>query len=142
MQLYDLAYELSYRADLQIIVLRWLRPSGIAESQESYEAAFALARQHRCGRWLLDGRRRGIVDLALTKWLADYFFTEVGQHLLPKQLKLGVLTSPDRQNQISADAVLAAEIARALAPGPLSYQTYVGLNEGQVLDWLLTESSR
>ena len=56
-------YTLTYRADLNIVYLRWLAPDTLAEAQASYRDALTLALQYGCSNWLLDSRRCGPLDL-------------------------------------------------------------------------------
>ncbi len=130
-----LAHHLHYRPDLGLLFLRWLRPGTLADAQASYRAALVLAHQHGCGRWLLDARRAGLIEVAETNWLADEFFPEAAAGLAPQPLRLAVLSSPARIEQMHADAAVAPHVARALAP-ERPYQARIFADEGIAVAWL------
>lgn len=131
----SVAFELLYRPDLHVVVVRWIRPNNFLEIQASYEQLLALARQHHCAYWLLDARRDGPLDLEATLWLTDHFFPRAASHLIPSVLRMAVLSSPFRYSQMLTDASVAPEVARALSTAQ-PYQASVFLDEHAALDWL------
>ena len=129
------SYTLEYRSDLRIVVLRWLRPTTLAEMQESYAAALALARQHACPDWLLDARRTGPIETQETSWLADTFFPAVARHFAPRVLRLAVFSSPLRIEQLRTDTRVAPAVLHALG-AERPYQANVFADEATAVAWL------
>ena len=128
-------YELSYRPDLEVLVMRWLRPNTLAETQVSYQHLLALAQEHNCANWLLDGRRDGALVLETAQWLGQQFLPDAARQLAPQPLRLAVFSSPARFEQRLVDIEVAAVVAEAtVATQP--YQTSLFLDEGKALAWL------
>ncbi|AHJ99391.1 hypothetical protein [Hymenobacter swuensis] len=129
------AYLTQYRPDLHILILRWLRPQTMPEIQASYAQLLVLSQEYGCARWLLDGRREGPLDLAVTHWLSDFFFPEAVRALAPQRVYMAALSSPARLQQFHSDATVAPAVTRALAPEQ-PYHTAVFLTEAEALIWL------
>ena len=128
-------YTLTYRPDLHVVILRWLQPDTLAESQRSYEAALALAREHGCGNWLLDSRRCGPLDLFETAWLTRDFFPTVVARLNPRPLRLAVFSSLQRWEQMRHDASVAPAVQAAIA-ATQPYEVGLFMMEADAVAWL------
>ncbi|MET4076205.1 hypothetical protein [Hymenobacter sp. UYCo722] len=128
-------YNLTYRPDLDIVFLRWLAPDTLAEAQASYEAALALALEHRCGNWLLDSRRCGPLDLFETAWLTRVFFPAAVAQLAPHPLRLAVFSSMQRLEQMRTDASVAPAVQAALV-ATQPYDAALFTTETDALAWL------
>jgi hypothetical protein len=80
----------SFRSDLNMLVVRWLREVSAPETREGYHQVLAAARQTNCPYWLLDGRRRKPADAATTQWGFQEFFptlrSQLGQDAFLSQL--------------------------------------------------------
>lgn len=131
------SYSADYRSDLGILVLRWLRPHNLSETQASYRHLLRMAHTHTCANWLLDGRRDGPLMLETTQWLAESFLPGAAQALSPLVLRLAVFSSPARLEQRLVDTSVAPAVAQALA-ATQPYQTALFLDEGEALKWLVT----
>ncbi len=129
------SYTVSYRSDLEVLVMRWLRPNTLPETQVSYQHLLALAQEHDCANWLLDGRRDGPLVLETARWLGQQFLPAAAQQLAPQPLRLAVFSSPARLEQRLADTEVAAVVAEAIA-ATQPYQTSLFLDEGKALAWL------
>ncbi|MFD2785058.1 hypothetical protein [Hymenobacter rubripertinctus] len=129
------SYTADYRPDLGVLVMRWLRPHSLPETQASYQHLLALARRHRCPNWLLDGRRDGPLVLETARWLGQDFLPAVARELAPELLRLAVFSSPARLEQRLLDAEVSPAVAEALAPTQ-PYRTALFLDEGEALAWL------
>ena len=136
MQLPLSTYSLSYRPDLDIVFLRWLAPDTLAEAQASYEAALALALAHGCGKWLLDSRRSGPLDLFETAWLTRTFFPAAVAQLAPRALRLAVFSSVQRWEQMRTDTTVAPAVQAAIA-ATQPYEAAIFLTEAEAVEWLL-----
>lgn len=81
---------ITFRADLNMLVARWLREVSASETREGYHQILAVARQTNCPFWLLDGRRRKPADEATTQWGFMEFFptlsAQLGQDVFLSQL--------------------------------------------------------
>lgn len=132
------AYTIQHRADLGLLVLRWLRPQTLYETQESYQQLLLLAQEHSCAHWLLDGRRDGPLDLYTTHWLAGHFFPEAVRALAPERLCMAVVSSPARLEQFRTDTAVAPAVQRALSPDQ-PYSASLFLTEAEALAWLNTQ---
>ncbi|MDQ2770059.1 MAG: hypothetical protein M3Y54_06115 [Bacteroidota bacterium] len=128
-------YTLTYRPDLDILFLRWLGPETLAEAQTAYRAALALALAHHCGRWLLDSRRSGPINLTETSWLTNDFFPEAVARLAPHPLRLAVFSSMLRLDQLRHDALVAPAVHDALA-ATRPYQSALFVAEAEAVAWL------
>lgn len=131
----DALYEVSYRPDLEVLVMRWLRPNNLSETQVSYQHLLALAHKHDCANWLLDGRRDGPLVLETARWLGQQFLPDAARQLAPRPLRLAVFSSPARFEQRLVDVEVAAVVAEATA-ATQPYQTSLFLDEGKALAWL------
>jgi hypothetical protein len=68
------AFEVSYRADLDVLVGRWFQPLPDAQLRQTYQALLAEAQANgNCRFALLDIRRRDVASDAFTKWLLTEF---------------------------------------------------------------------
>ncbi|OWP65036.1 hypothetical protein CDA63_01380 [Hymenobacter amundsenii] len=128
------SYTVSYRSDLNVLVMRWLRPNTLAETQVSYQHLLALAHEHTCANWLLDGRRDGPLVLETAQWLGQQFLPDAARQLTPQLLRLAVFSSPARFEQRLVDMEVAAVVAEATA-ATQPYQTSLFLDEGKALAW-------
>lgn len=76
------AFSLEYRADLGLIVGRWLKDLPPPELQGTYEAMLAAAQAHgNCRFWLLDLRRRPVAGPDLNAWFRDQFSPRIAAAL-------------------------------------------------------------
>lgn len=85
---------LSYRPDLQLLIMRWTRPATSQEHREGYAAALALARQEQAGRWLIDLRSRGLADLPDLQWVLNDFRHDFQATLPTATRRIAYLTTP------------------------------------------------
>ena len=98
-------------------------------------AALALAERHACTRWLLDGRRTGPIGVAKTNWLANDFFPDAAARFAPHPLRLAVLSSPARVEQVRTDPAVVPHVARALS-SERPYRARVFTERGPTVEWL------
>lgn len=134
----QLVYSLEYYAQWHAIALRWQVPYTLWEVQTSYRAALELARRHGCGRWLLDSRLAGPLDLAVTQWLTQDFLPRAATRLAPQALRLAVVSSSARLQQLHTDDTVGPAVAEAFA-APHPYYTNIFATEEEAVAWLLSE---
>ena len=123
--------DISYRADLDLLAGRWLRPIGLAEMQQGYQLLLAAAVAHGCRRWLLDVRRRQNTHQIGAQWMVSTFLP-----LLAPQL--GGRT---RLAYLMAPAYLRDQAADAAFPSPAYFadKPFVGerfIEESMAIAWL------
>ena len=130
------SYTVEYRPDLGVLVIRWLRPHSLPETQASYRHLLELAHRYQCTRWLLDGRRDGPLIMETARWLGQEFLPVTARKLAPHILRLAVFSSPARFEQRLIDMEVAPAVAQALS-STQPYHTALFLDEGKALHWLV-----
>jgi hypothetical protein len=70
-----------YRADLQVLVARWLRQPTDAELHEGYFRLLTVAAGHGAKLWLVDTRRRDHSNQQSTPWMVEHFLPLLPEHL-------------------------------------------------------------
>lgn len=85
---------LSYRSDLQVIILRWNRIVSSQEHQTGYEAALTLAHKTGEGRWLIDLRSRGLASSEDFAWVLVTFRPQMAAALPTASCRLAYLVTP------------------------------------------------
>lgn len=128
---------LTYRPDLRMVLLRWLRDASLPEMQIGHQAALHLARQHAATHWFIDVRRRLLVDNTHSSWVIDEFLPQAAT-LLPATLRVAYFMSPNRQRTIDSQPELQAIFSRAQAPN-LPYRMQAFMDEAAAITWLLEE---
>lgn len=129
---------LSYRPDLQMIVLRWLRDATLPELQAAHYAALELALRHKAVFWFVDVRRRMTVNNIHTRWVADEFLPHAATQLSTNGLRIAYLTSPNRQRITDSDPDMQLTITRAQSSNQ-PYQLRTFLDEASAMVWLLNK---
>ncbi|TDN40037.1 hypothetical protein E4631_20725 [Hymenobacter sp. UV11] len=94
---------ISYRADLDVLVARWLRPIDLPEMRRGYDALLVAALQGRHRHWLLDVRRRLNTHLLGAQWMASTFLPQLGPRL-GGHTRLAYLLAPEYLRDEAADA--------------------------------------
>lgn len=72
---------ISYRPDLKMMVVRWMRVITLAEMCQGYELLLQAAIEHQCRQWLLDVRRRNNTDREGAQWMQHYFLPRMAREL-------------------------------------------------------------
>ena len=73
--------DISYRADLDVLVARWLRPVTLPELQAGYEKILAAAQAGAGRRWLVDVRRRFNTHQLGAQWMLSSLLPRLGPAL-------------------------------------------------------------
>lgn len=131
---------LSYRPDLHLLTVRWLRAVTFAELQQGFRAAAAEGAAHRAALWLVDVRRRTELDAASSTWVALHLLPEVAAQLAPATLRVAYLLSPMRAQELRRDAGLRDATAASVAP-ERPYQLATFIDEGPAVRWLLQQQT-
>jgi hypothetical protein len=85
---------LSYRSDLQVLFLRWVREVSPEEHREGYMAALALARTAEAGRWLVDLRSRGLASAEDFAWVLTELRTQLTAAIPHTIRRIAYLVTP------------------------------------------------
>ena len=124
--------EISYRADLDLLLGRWLRPIAVAEMQQGYELLLDAAVAGQCRQWLLDVRRRLNTHQLGAPWMVGTFLPRLADRL----------GGPTRLAYLMAPAFLRDAAADAAFPPPAYFagKPFVGerfIDENAAIEWLL-----
>ena len=95
--------EISYRADLDLLVARWLRPIELPQLQRGYGLLLEAALADNCRRWLLDVRRRLNTHQLGASWMTNTFLPQLGP-ALGGRTRLAYLLAPVYMRDSSADS--------------------------------------
>ena len=95
--------EISYRADLDVLVARWLRPVELPELQQGYECTLEAARARAARRWLLDVRRRFNTHQMGAQWMVSSLLPRLGPTLGGRS-RLAYLLVPEYLRDTAADS--------------------------------------
>ena len=95
--------EISYRADLDILMARWLRPVELPELQAGYEQMLAAAQAGAGRNWLIDVRRRFNTHQLGAQWMVSSFLPRLGPALGGRS-RLAYLMAPAYLRDSAADS--------------------------------------
>jgi hypothetical protein len=121
---------IAYRADVNMLVTRWLCKVGMEQICAGYTAALETAVQHRCARWLVDTRRRAGTDLDGAEWMFSTFFPAVQLRLLCPVYMAFLVAPPLMRNDLPNALLPIAEDF-----GDVHGQRFT--DECQAVKWLL-----
>ncbi|GAA4366355.1 hypothetical protein GCM10023185_37410 [Hymenobacter saemangeumensis] len=127
----DLGLEIATRPDLPAVVARWQREISVGELQAGYQAILAAADGCRCGRWLLDLRRRNeLTTPEIDAWMHTVFLPQlIRRYEAPA--RLAFLVSPLRVAQAPPSNSTALDAAAAEG-----VQSAIFTNEAEAYRWL------
>lgn len=123
---------ISYRPDLEVLVVRWMRPVTLPEVQAGYHLLLEAAITHQCQQWLLDVRRRFNTDREGARWMITEFLPAVGARLGGRTY-LAYLLAPLLLRDQSADDAFPS-------PESMADKPFLGLrftDEREAIEWLL-----
>jgi hypothetical protein len=95
--------EITYRADLGVLVARWLRPVDLAELQAGYEHTLKTAQAGAGRRWLIDVRRRFNTHQVGAQWMVSSLLPRL-EPALGGRSRLAYLLAPLYLRDASADS--------------------------------------
>jgi hypothetical protein len=127
---------ISFRTDLQVMVVRWKNHVAPDVLQADYARMLAAAQEQGISAWLLDVRRRDVAPVELSTWVNTVFYPQAVTQLAPRRLRMAVLSSPALTATYTQDPEQKKEVAYALDP---SRPFDIGLfeDEGKAMAWLL-----
>lgn len=132
------AFSLEYRADLGLLIGRWLMDLPPPELQGTYEAMLAAAQTHgNCRFWLLDLRRRPVAGPDLNEWFRDQFSPRIAA-ALNGPLFTAYLAGPHQRPAAESNAMeLYFRRESAVNAFPQLFE-----NEAEPMGWLRAEQMR
>ena len=95
--------EITYRADLGVLVARWLRPVDLAELQAGYEHTLKTAQAGAGRRWLIDVRRRFNTHQVGAQWMVNSLLPRL-EPALGGRSRLAYLLAPLYLRDATADS--------------------------------------
>lgn len=73
---------ITYRSDLQALIVRWLAPVSDEQVQTDYEAVEAAAKENAgCRLWMFDVRRRSLGSDEFNNWVGLTYFPRIAKAL-------------------------------------------------------------
>lgn len=99
--------KISYRADMQMIIIRWQQPVTFTEFKLNCLAVLEMARENTSNSWLFDCRSKGEITDAESEWLCHDFFPKVLQQVAP-QFLLAWLLNPRQMQGLKEGKILSA----------------------------------
>ena len=123
--------EISYRADLNLLLGRWLRPIELTEMQRGYQLLLEAAVAGQCRQWLLDVRRRQNTHKVGAQWMVSTFLPQLGPSL-GGRTRLAYLMAPTYLRDADADAAFPP--ATYFEGKPFVSERFI--EESAALDWL------
>ncbi|NVO85201.1 hypothetical protein [Hymenobacter terrestris] len=127
--------DISYRADLGVLVARWFRPVNLPELQAGYEQILTASQAKTCRHWLIDVRRRYNTHQVGAHWMISDLLPRLGP-ALGGRTKLAYLLAPIYLRDAAADSAFP----------PQSYfegKPFVGerfTEESAAIEWLRIEA--
>ncbi|MBO3271227.1 hypothetical protein [Hymenobacter defluvii] len=115
--------DLTYRADLDLLVGRWMRNPALAEMQQGYNLMLNAATTCGCMRWLIDARRRDHTNQNGIPWMMEVFYPQLASRLQGR-VHLAFLLAPVHLQALEADTSLL----------PLSYFDTLPYQIGRFLE--------
>ncbi|QDA60225.1 hypothetical protein [Hymenobacter jejuensis] len=123
--------QITYRDDLDVMVVRWLRQAEVPELRQGYLAILEAATAVGCRYWLLDARRRRNTDQVAQRWMLEEFLP-ASTAQLHGRLYICYLLAPVSLRDAEADGAFPPAIFFADKP-------YMGerfIDEGEAIGWL------
>ena len=128
---------ISFRPDLALLVVRWLRAVSFAEVQEGYGIAREMGYSCEAARWLVDMRRRTDQDAASSGWVGTTLLPAVAAEAAPAMFHVAYLLSSERADILKQNPAIRATTDTAQVHP--AYHLRLFLDENTALNWLLTQ---
>ena len=129
--------EVSYRADLEVLVARWLRPVDLPELEQGYECLLEAARAGAGRHWLIDVRRRFNTHQLGAQWMVSSLLPRLGPTLGGRS-RLAYLMAPEYLRDPAADAAFPP-------PAYFEGKPFVGerfIEENAAIQWLRADQPK
>ena len=127
---------ITFRSDLNLLIVRWLRDVSTSELQQGYTEVLQAAIRHQASGWLVDSRRRSQSSTEMVDWLSQEYLPELSPALNNRPVYLACLVAATWQPGTAPAtplAVLAQTSAMAIRK---EYQVKLFSDEGAAASWL------
>ncbi|RFP64945.1 hypothetical protein D0N36_11435 [Hymenobacter lapidiphilus] len=131
-----LALSITFRSDLDLLIVRWLRDVKRSELQEGYTQVLQAAIQHQATCWLIDSRRRVQPNAEMVDWLAQEFLPELSSALNNRPVYLACLVGATWQPGKTPATPLAVLAQSSSLASKNEYQVRLFSDEGIATSWL------
>ena len=128
--------EIEYRAEQDLLSVRWLSDLSLPQMQAEYEALLVLESARRTVRWLLDIRQCPIPTIESANWVTLNWLPRAAALMAPAHLCVAYIISSERAEALATDPDLAATVQDALAPNR-HYHLGLFRQEEEAVRWLL-----
>ncbi|MBT9392386.1 hypothetical protein KLP40_04355 [Hymenobacter sp. NST-14] len=125
----------TFRPDLSLLIVRWLRDISQVELQAGYAEVLTVATEHQASRWLVDSRRRTQSDEQMVTWLTQHYLPSLSPRLQDQPVYLACLVAATWQPATAGTTPLAV-LAQAPAQTSHRYQIQLFSDEGAATHWL------
>ena len=125
----------TFRSDLTLLIVRWLRDVSQAELQQGYADVLALAVEHQARHWLVDSRRRTQSNEQMVTWLSEEYLPTISPQIRHQPIYLACLVAATWQ-PATAGATPLAVLAQAPFQASHRYQIQLFGDEGAAMQWL------
>ncbi|SFQ59456.1 SpoIIAA-like [Hymenobacter arizonensis] len=126
---------ISFRADLDVMVVRWHTHASLEGVQADYAHMLELAKAYQTSDWLLDVRRRDKVSAELSAWASGVYYQQAAAELAPRRLRIAVLNSPALTEIYRTDEEHKKHVEYVLDPArPFDMRVFD--DEGEAMRWL------
>ncbi|UOQ79005.1 hypothetical protein MUN84_11045 [Hymenobacter sp. 5516J-16] len=123
--------EVTHRADLDVLLIRWMRKVTLEEMCAGYHYVLERAAEHRCRQWLLDARRRFNTDRDGAHWMITSFLPTLHARLGGRTY-LAYLLVPVIMRDVEADAAFPP--ASFFEGKPFAAERFI--DEREAVAWL------
>ncbi|GAB3299225.1 hypothetical protein GCM10027348_23290 [Hymenobacter tenuis] len=123
--------EVSYREDLDVLLIRWMRKVTEEEMRTGYLYLLEEAAQRQCRQWLLDARRRYNTDRDGARWMITTFLPMLSARLGGRTY-LAYLLVPAIMRDAEADAAFPP--VSFFADKPFIAERFI--DEREAINWL------
>ncbi|RNI26051.1 hypothetical protein [Rufibacter latericius] len=99
--------KISYRADMQTVIIRWQQPVTFTEFKMNCLAILSTAKEHTASSWLFDCRSKGEMTQLESDWLINEFYPKALQ-LVSSHVLVAWLLAPRQMQRLQEGASLSA----------------------------------
>ncbi|QHL88781.1 hypothetical protein GU926_15640 [Nibribacter ruber] len=122
--------KISYRQDMQTVIIRWQQPVSFTEFKLNCLAILAIAKENAASSWLLDCRSKGEVTQKESQWLVEEFYPKALQ-MVSSQLCVAWLLNPRQMQRLQEGETFTA----VTEPHPNVHRKAF-MTEQEAVEWL------
>ncbi|NVO84441.1 hypothetical protein [Hymenobacter terrestris] len=130
------ALSITFRSDLDLLIVRWLRDVKQSELQEGYAQVLQAAIQHQAAYWLVDSRRRFKSNPEMVDWLAHEYLPDLSPALDNRPIYLACLVGATWQPGNAPATPLAVLAQSSSLASKDEYKVQLFSDEGVANTWL------